>query len=331
MKRTDSLGAIYDTEHALQNPDPHIRIAAIYHAAKRPELDGSLIESILNAGDPSNTLPTRIGAVALAQRGRTEGLEFLLSKIKSSQGTDREKWEATLRNCTRFPFAVLLDRATFIESVGQVHDARTRSLLEQMIRLTVDDFREMSISGRARARRYVELLIALDQVSGLVCREHTICDRGSIDALPRYDRLGRLRLARVELELYFDANALLNGPCAAIGRQVVVVARPQSGAQRTSWIRLLAQKHWAKAGCPDGRDNEFWSAAERDYEAIEHEECRRLAYYRWLHAGTPSGRGEEFWHEAKRQLSQNSPSHAELVFCLGVVDPDDGFRGLSRS
>ena len=53
-------------------------------------------------------------------------------------------------------------------------------------------------------------------------------------------------------------------------------------------VRTLAYDLWQRAGCPEGKADQFWSTARHDYLA-------RRAYCLWEQEGRPEGRADEYW------------------------------------
>src|SRR5262249_30869348 len=115
MSRALSLQESICSEQAFRDPDPMVRLAAVHHAGVRlargegrsARVVGGLHAVLLRQlGDPDARV-ARYAAVALAQAGERAGLDFLTQQLLQA-GADRATLLGCLRNCTRFPFAVLL-------------------------------------------------------------------------------------------------------------------------------------------------------------------------------------------------------------------------------
>jgi hypothetical protein len=154
-----SLQDCYGSEAGLCHPDPHVRIAAIHHAARRLDHDPrafALLEERLRDAD---SLVARYAAVALAQAGRTEGLACVLQAMQTQPEAEREPWEKCLRDCTRFPFAVLLNELLWLPSLDRAHDSEGRNLLRELLVVTGEHFtarlRELGRSREPFLRRII--------------------------------------------------------------------------------------------------------------------------------------------------------------------------------
>ena len=71
-----------------------------------------------------------------------------------------------------------------------------------------------------------------------------------------------------------------------------------------AWTRVHAYFLWINAGCPKGRSEEFWAAAEAHYpEYLKMlDRVKTRAYELWILEGKPEGKALVHWRCAMRQL-----------------------------
>ena len=138
-----TLKDIYSRPEAFDHPDPLVRVTAIHHAGRqlaesRSEQLQTRLHDMLN--DP-DLFVARYTAVTLAQCGDPRAIVRILAEL--SRGGDAaqvEELEGCLRDCSHFPFAVMLCRRIDLNSLPAVQDLQKRDFLTQLLTMTADWF-----------------------------------------------------------------------------------------------------------------------------------------------------------------------------------------------
>jgi hypothetical protein len=79
-----------------------------------------------------------------------------------------------------------------------------------------------------------------------------------------------------------------SGQLSPYGDCQAILAETKAGLHAT--VREQAYLRWEQAGCPEGRSDDFWHAAQQEHFS-------KRAYCLWERAGCPEGRADEFWRE----------------------------------
>src|SRR5262245_42580249 len=143
MVKAISLQDYHNRLEAFYDPDPMIRIAAIHRAGNKLERNARLRETLHDLLNDKDPLVARYAAITLAQSGDARGLNHLVQTISRAQGEDRHELDGCLRNCVRFPFAVVLNERLFVETIPAVKDEGYRRFLDNALFLTSDSFYEI--------------------------------------------------------------------------------------------------------------------------------------------------------------------------------------------
>jgi hypothetical protein len=221
----------YNRLEAFYEPDRMIRIAAIHRAGEKMEGNGRLRQIVKDLLSDKDLLVARYAAVTLAQNGDYSGLQYLLQEISCSQGQDREDLNTCLRNCARFPFAVLLNQRLFVETVPNVKDEAYRQVLKNALELTSDTFYEVSESDPSFRPLFLKVMRSLGGVAGLRVRDECFLDDGLILSVPMGKQPGFLFCPNLRLFLKFREESVLNREYVDEGRQVLFVARDTSNGE----------------------------------------------------------------------------------------------------
>ncbi|GIW84084.1 MAG: hypothetical protein KatS3mg106_597 [Gemmataceae bacterium] len=242
MVKAISLQDYYNRREAFYDPDRMVRIAAIHRAGGKLDRNSTLREILRNILSDTDKLVSRYAAITLAQSGDEAGIRYLLEAIVRAQGEDREELESCLHNCSRFPFAVVLNELLFIESISNVVDADYSKFLHTTLYLTSDRFYEKCEEDPSSRQTFLRILRALHQVRGLRMRPHKMCDLGWILAEPRGKQPGFLFCPERRLFLKFEEETVLNRELMGTGRQVLFVSQGKSGYGDTDCLYVFEDK-----------------------------------------------------------------------------------------
>jgi len=224
MVKAISLQDYYNRLEAFYDPDPMIRIAAIHHAGGKLDRNARLRQTLKDLLDDKDRLVARYAALRLAQSGDTSGLHHLVQAISRAQGQDREELDGCLRNCTRFPFAVVLNERLYLETIPAVKDEGYREVLKKALELTSDDFYEKSEQDTSFRDTFLKIMRSLDRVDGLRVRDGSVLDVGWVLSVPMGKQPGFLFCPDRRLFLKFQEESILNRVYIERGRQVLFVA-----------------------------------------------------------------------------------------------------------
>jgi hypothetical protein len=264
-----------------------VRIAAIHHTQGRLAEDG-LAASLIGLLRDGDELVATYAAVTLAQAGEWKGLEWLIHKVcNTPERQKRAHWEACLRNCGRFPFAVLLNELAFLESIPFVHDGLTREFLEGLLALSRDGFYSRARRDAAYRERFVGGMGRLDEVAGLACRPKATCGMGLILSVPLGERPGFLYSPGRKLFFRFREAEVLNRDFVERGREAHYVVHREKQLSHP-----------------------------RSRERVE-----KLAYQRWAAGDGRHGESERHWLEAEKEVADDTASSAEVVYVFEDVPP----------
>ncbi len=230
MVKAISLQDYYNRLEAFYDPDPMIRIAAIHRAGAKLERNPRLRETLQDLLKDKEPLVARYAAITLAQSGDAGGLRHLVQAISRVQGQDREELDGCLRNCVRFPFAVILNERLFIETIPAVRDVGFREVLSKALGLTSDEFYEKSERDAAFRDTFLKIISSLDRLEGLRVRAGSISDVGRVLSEPMGKQPGFLFCPGRRLFLKFQEESVLNRGYIQRGRQVLFVSRDEEGS-----------------------------------------------------------------------------------------------------
>lgn len=225
MFKAIALRDFYNRLEAFYDSDPLIRIAAIHHAGNKLERNPRLrniLYQLLNDREP---LVARYAAVTLAQNGDFRGLQFFLKAISGSQGEERRELENCLRNCVRFPFAVLLNERILIESIPEGKDVAYREVLEKTLLLTSDHFYAEAEKDPSFRDIFLKIMCSLERVEGLRIRPDRFLDEGYVLSIPLGKQPGFLYCPSRKLFLKFQNEVVMNRCYLQRGRQTLFVGR----------------------------------------------------------------------------------------------------------
>jgi len=224
MVKAISLQDYYNRLEAFYDPDPMIRIAAIHHAGGKLDRNARLRQTLKDLLDDKDRLVARYAALRLAQSGDTSGLHHLVQAIGHARGQDREELDGCLRNCNRFPFAVVLNERLYLETIPAVKDEGYREVLKKALELTSDDFYEKSEQDTSFRDTFLKIMRSLDRVGGLRVRDGSVLDVGWVLSVPMGKQPGFLFCPDRRLFLKFQEESILNRGYVERGRQVLFVA-----------------------------------------------------------------------------------------------------------
>jgi hypothetical protein len=213
----------YNSEQAFHDPDRMIRIAAVQHSGPRLERNARLRAILLGLLTDKDELVARYAAITLAQQGDAAGITMLLREAPLRSGPERERLDGCLRNCTRFPFAVLVNEITRIESLSSVPDKDTRDQLEGILTLTAESFYDIVKEDASFRPQLIQLLAGLDRVPGVKCRPDTVYGPGWILSVPMGKQPGFLCCPERRMFLTFAEEAVLNPEALRRGVEVLFV------------------------------------------------------------------------------------------------------------
>jgi hypothetical protein len=233
-----ALQECYGSERAFSDPDPLVRIAAIHHAGARLADNDPLRRLLLERLEDPDELVVRYAAVTLAQAGERVGLESLLRGLRGADGALRQRLEDCVRNCTRFPFAVLLNELADLGSVADVPDADTRGFLQSALTLSGEQFYSRVREDGLSREKFLATLTAPDGLAGLRHRQPGLCELGLILGRPLGEQPGFLYCAARNLFFQFAEGAVLNPDYLQPGRQALFVALQgdRGGAARLLYV-----------------------------------------------------------------------------------------------
>jgi hypothetical protein len=223
MAKAISLLHYYNRSEAFKDPDPMIRIAAIHRAGSKLEHNDALRQTLRTLLNDRDVLVARYTAITLAQSGDRSGIQYLLQAVCCAKGPDRDALDACLRNCARFPFAVLLNEYLFVETISSVKDEGCRRVLLLALQLTSDDFYQRTESDASFRYTFLKTLRTLEGVAGLRVRDEKILDLGHILSVPARRQAGFLFCPDRRLFLKFQEETVLNRGYMERGRQVLFV------------------------------------------------------------------------------------------------------------
>src|SRR5208337_546872 len=125
-----SLRELFLEPHALDpSSNPLIRLGALHHlhrTVERDQVRGKLElllaeqSNLLSADITSSLFPLHV-AVALAQEGGLEGVQWLMRYLGSCDQRHERLGFTALRNCRQFPLAVLLGSTTTARAIEASH------------------------------------------------------------------------------------------------------------------------------------------------------------------------------------------------------------------
>jgi hypothetical protein len=331
MTRLLSLRDCVNFEAVELHPDPHVRIAALHHAGRRLCASGEEPGAMQRLrGQVGARLADRDGrvaryaAVTLAQIGDRRGVRWLLSATARATPAEGGPLMLALRDCTRFPFLVLLTKAIDPVILAAGLEGPGKAELERVLLWADDDFQKLGATNPAEQARVLESLTAINAMSGLERRAGVYCRRGVARSVP-LEGPGSLFLPESGLSLLYHDEAVVNPDEACAGRDVLTVCRLAGLGQREARIRLMANEEWKLAGQPDGRADEFWRAAEGEFDAAREKEIAQRAYFLWERAGRPWG--ADFAESARREQEEHERGlcEVEAVYFFGAV-PGGGAR-----
>lgn len=225
MVKAISLQDYYNRMEAFYDSDPMIRIATIHRAGAKLERNARLRQMLKGLLDDKDPLVARYAAITLAQSGDVSSLRHLIQAISRAHGQDREELDGCLRNCTRFPFAVLLNERLFVETIPAVKDEGYREVLNKALELTSNEFYEKSERDPSFRETFLKILRRLDGLDGLRVRDGTILDMGRVLSVPMGKQPGFLFCPSRRLFLKFQDESVLNRGYLERGRHVLFVAQ----------------------------------------------------------------------------------------------------------
>jgi hypothetical protein len=262
MSRAVSLRDCYDSEGALQHPDPMVRIAALHHAGPALDENDRLRHLVVNRLEDADERVARYAAIVLAQAGDAEGLRHVLAALGGANTKQVRPLELCLRNCTRFPFAVLLSR---LVALGEGSKRGGWSQFNELLFLRAEEFWERYCRDPALPARTAD---ELNGIRGLIRRPQVICILGTLDRLPEGDQPGSICLKdpkrALQRWLTFWADALLNPEGAWPGQEALVV-----GHGRVAHGRLSGGQRRHRLGRRGGRERDTWVDEDEDDDVEE--------------------------------------------------------------
>lgn len=223
MAKAISLQDLYNRFEAFYDQDPMIRIAAVHRAGNKLERNPRLRQILYDLLQDKEQLVARYAAVTLAQSGDTRGIDYLLDAIRSTQGDERKELDNCLRNCSRFPFAVLLNERMLIESIASAQDLAYRAVLESALRLTSDDFYAKAEEDPSFRETFLKIICSLDRIPGLQMRPDRLLDEGYVLAIPLGKQPGFIYCPARQLFLKYWDEAVTNRRYLQRGRQILFV------------------------------------------------------------------------------------------------------------
>jgi hypothetical protein len=238
MVKAISLRDYYNRREAFSDPDPLIRIAAIHHAGGKLDRNPWLRQKLKDLMQDGNPLIARYATITLIQSGDVEALSQLIHAISQTRGQEREELEACLRNCTRFPFALLLNERLYVETIPAVSDEGYREVLKEALVLTGDKFYEKSQEDPSFRELFLKVLRSLDGVQGLRVRDGSVLELGWVLSAPMGKQPGFLYCPNQSLFLKFREESVLNQGFVARGRQALFVAQKTAGIEVDSLYLL---------------------------------------------------------------------------------------------
>jgi hypothetical protein len=239
MARGSSLSDYYNTLDAFQDSDRLIRIAAIHHAKsslRRSEKLKSIVEDLLNDTD---SLVSQYAAVTLAQSGDEVGLKHLLRLIASSRGQEREDLSKCLRNCSEFPFAVLLDELIYVESVDHAQEEPHRDFLKEALGLTAERFYNRVEEDAGFRKDFFQIMKDLDSIHGLRTKPGKHMAIGRILLCPMGKQPGFIHAAGNYSFFKFQEDAVLNREYVENGREVLLIHNTRDASNQVNTIYVL--------------------------------------------------------------------------------------------
>lgn len=239
MAKAISIQDFYNRREAFHDSDPMIRIAAIHRAGNKLERNLALKETLLDLLDDKDPLIARYAAITLAQSGEPRGLSHIVEAISHTDGQDRQELDNCLRNCVRFPFAVVLNERIFVETIPAVKDKNLRAVLAEALRLTSNSFYEKSEGDSSFRDTFLNIITTLDRLDGLRARDRSVSDVGWVVSAPMGKQPGFLCCPTRRLFLKFQEESVLNRAYMERGRQVIFVAREEAGSGEADCLYVL--------------------------------------------------------------------------------------------
>jgi hypothetical protein len=221
---------VHSSPQAFTHPDRLVRISAVHHAGERlkrsrsEDLRNDLSAQLHKLIEKDDELVQRYAAVTLAQCQDKTGLDFLLKSIAQRVYIADPELDECLRNCWRYPFAVLLNERAYLASISKIDNVKVREFLEESLRLPAEKFYEYTRTSAEYRRAFIELLRKLDAIPGLVPRERRVLDSGYLLSIPAGKQPGFLACpTRGWFLQYYDESAL-NRDALERGREVLFIA-----------------------------------------------------------------------------------------------------------
>lgn len=240
MRTSLSLRNMYTSERALCDPDPQVRIAAIHHAAVRLGEGDDLTALLLERVSDEDPVVSRYAAVTLAQTGCVEGMRYLLHAVDSSGGADRCDLDRCLRNCTQFPFAILLNETVYLESIRDVTDEKTKEALHELISVSTGQVSVRSQQEPQYPEAVIALLVSLTGIERLRSRG-AACYHGAILSTPRLGHPGFI-VSRGGLFFQFHEATIINRERCAEGREVLFPVRTEDTSGTAGSVFVLERE-----------------------------------------------------------------------------------------
>src|SRR5262249_29445791 len=145
----------------------------------------------------------RYAAVTLAQAGDQAGLEYLGRQLHQAQLADRPSLLACLRNCTRFPFAVLLHALSGLHGQGGSNTGNLNPTLREAVSRREEEYLERVRRAPGFRQSLLDQLVHYQTRPGSGSWSWPSCDLGVVLTLPRPDQLGALMCRSRKLFLQF--------------------------------------------------------------------------------------------------------------------------------
>ena len=243
MRKALSLRDIYCQEDALRHPDPQVRIAAVHHAVARLTPGQQLPALLRRRVRDDHPAVARYALVELLQAGVPEAFVYFLQTMRQASPEQRTMWRKCLRNCFRFPFAILLDDLCGLESISPTDvagrdgarrpAATAKSLsLSELIQLSADQFLVRAIDPAWR-----QSVIRLLSDAHLRMDMPRRCYHGFVLQPPAGDLPGFLEAE--DLLFQFGGETLINGPACAVGREALFTAAREDPTATASVVYVL--------------------------------------------------------------------------------------------
>jgi HEAT repeat protein len=258
MARGLSLQECICSEAAFRDADPMVRLAAVHHAGARlcrgegrtARVVGGLQAVLLRQLNDPDARVARYAAVALAQAGERDGLDYLTGQLRQAGPADRAALLACLRNCTRFPFAVLLHALAGLHGQGGINPGNLAPLLREAVYLREEEYLERARRTAGYRKNLLEQLVNYQTRAGRQQGHGPACDVAVVQSVPRTEQRGVLVCRPRKLFLQFGEEGVLNPDRLQAGAEAVFVAVLEDPEAVASFVFLLADVSPAPGPAP---------------------------------------------------------------------------------